>query len=110
MEQKSFESSGSIFLDIGDGGIGFQVDFDQRFGPTITISHSHFGNVSTATRVFTDRESLRKLGEFFVKMAKTKPARGEGEYVYAAKVYDQPACSEGCCGEESVLPHIKNPS
>ncbi len=59
----SCASSSRVALEIGDGGVTFEVR-DEGHGPTIVISLSHLGNAEQEIHIHTTRRSLRALGNW----------------------------------------------
>ena len=66
--QASPQEIGSVYLHLSNSGISFSV-VDEGWGPTIKVSQSTFGNLSSEMAVHTDTESLRQIGEMFLAAA-----------------------------------------
>jgi len=72
-----------VHFSIGDGGVSFSMT--DSYGPTLTISSSHFGNNSRKQVLHLSRESLSQLRQFFEVADKADYSE---EYVYPLR------CSE----------------
>ncbi len=73
-------------------------------GPTVRVSSSYFGNMDLTFDIHTNRQSLKALGEMFLKAAEA--TYSEEEYCHVAKVDESinekapeedpcPACGQG---------------
>ena len=51
----------STYLHIGNGGVEFKITNDEKFGPTLKITSSHFGNNIHEQMIHVDKESLFEL-------------------------------------------------
>lgn len=85
-----------VYLEIGDGGVKFEVLRDFRNRPLFVIEARHLGHTVNSLQLLTTKESLAKLGEMFI--AASKEDYPSDEYVYAAKVYEPSLTgnAEGC--------------
>lgn len=66
------EYSEEIYLHVNNGGFTFSVynnKHDDYRWPTIGVTQDHFGH-STKMEVMTTTESIRKIGEMFLRAAK----------------------------------------
>lgn len=75
----------SEYLHVCNSGVTFSIT--DEYGPTITIETNAFGNLDNQTKIFTTKESLKKLGELFTKAANEE---------YLTKEY----CSSAKCRDE----------
>ena len=80
------ETLNEIFLEIGGGGVRFGVTTDVHGRPVLEVEASHYGQTTNKMRLLTNADALAKLGYMLVNASAGPFA--EGEYVYAAKVYE----------------------
>lgn len=73
----------SMFLDISNGGVEIFV-IDRGFGPTIKIKTSALGNLINTSEIFTDRKSLKELGEMLITASGRKKEYSK-DYCHKAK-------------------------
>jgi hypothetical protein len=69
-----------VYFHINNGGTTFSVQ-DEGFGPTIVVNQSHFGAADTTMKLHTTKESLKTLGEMFIKAAEKEYSE---QYCHAA--------------------------
>lgn len=55
-----------VYLHISNSGVTFKV-FDGEFGPEINIRTASFGNMVNTLVVYTNKKSLKAIGEMFLK-------------------------------------------
>ncbi len=84
-------SHNRIVLVMGDGGISFEIA--DEIGPTLTISHSFYGNIATKTKIFTNKASLLDISDFFKRMAEKDYLTDE--YIHSAVVKNIPVGTKG---------------
>jgi hypothetical protein len=60
------------YFHINNGGVHFDVIDNGDNGARVDVWAEHFGNHTAGIKLFTDAESLRKLGEMFVAASKHK--------------------------------------
>jgi hypothetical protein len=90
-----------VYLEIGSGGVMFQVVSDFRGRPLLVVEATHYGQKTNSLQLLTNRDALAKLGEMFT--AASQEDFPGAEYVYAAKVYEP---SELTGNAESCGPEI----
>lgn len=54
-----------IYAHIGNGGVTFKVTNDN--GPTIEVEASHYGHITNSMKLHVNKETLKALGEMFLK-------------------------------------------
>jgi len=84
-------SENKAYLHIGNGGVSFEVNNDC--GPTIVVKATHFGNTTQGMSVHTNVESLRTIGEMFLRASDQEFSK---EYCYAATIEPE----AGLCAPE----------
>lgn len=70
------------YLHVSNSGVAFEIQNDPKFGPTILIHTSAFGNLQHTFKVLVHKDSLMELSNLF------KEAAGwdfKGEYCHEAK-------------------------
>jgi hypothetical protein len=95
------ETLNEVFLEIGGGGVQFAVTTDTKGRPVLEVEASHYGQTTNKMRLLTNADTLAKLGYMLVNASAGPFA--EGEYVYAAKVYEP---NESTGNAESCGPEI----
>lgn len=70
-----------VYLHIGNGGVQFTAGTDEMGHLALGVEISHFGNTTNSMKIFTDAESMKKIGELFIEAAK----QPHEEYACAAK-------------------------
>lgn len=88
-----------VYLHIGNGGVTFEVFDDvredgDRYGPTIRVSATHFGNKTNEMEVHITKPGLQALAEMFTKAASEDYSE---EYVCAAEYEDRSKTSMKFC-------------
>jgi|HubBroStandDraft_1064217.scaffolds.fasta_scaffold200316_2 hypothetical protein len=90
-----------VYLEIGGGGVKFEVVSDFRGRPLLVVEATHYGQKTNTLQLLTNSEALAKLGEMFT--AASKEDFPGVEYVYAAKVYEPSELTGNAesCGPET---------
>jgi hypothetical protein len=91
-----------VFLEIGAGGVKFEVVRDFRGRPLLVVEATHYGQKTNTLQLLTNSDALAKLGEMFT--AASKEDYPGVEYVYAAKPFyacDGSGDAESCGQEEN---------
>ena len=85
--------SNSLYLHVDNGGYTFTVD--DRNGPTVSVSSNFFGQKTGEVVMHTTKESLQKLGEFFLAVSRDSFSP---DYLYAAEAESECNATCGECG------------
>lgn len=80
---------GEVYVHIGNGGLNFAVKDDE--GPTIEIKAYHFGHTTNTTCIFTDKKTLKEIGEMFIKASEYD--NYSEEYCHVATIQDKTSSS-----------------
>jgi hypothetical protein len=57
----------SVYLHISNSGVSFKIRNDPKWGATIEIDSSSFGNNKITQIIHTDKDSIKALAEMFAK-------------------------------------------
>ena len=88
-----------VYLEIGSGGVKFEVVCDFRGRPLLAVEATHYGQKTNSLQLLTNKEALARLGEMFT--AASKEDFSGNEYVYAAKVQEPVLTGDAeSCGQE----------
>jgi len=73
-----------VYLHIGNGGVQFQVHRDNKGRCLLKVGASHFGQKTNTMELLVTPDSLRQIGEAFVRASQQEfPGK---PYVYSAEV------------------------
>lgn len=59
-----------IYLHIGNGGVNFIAGRDSEGYLALQVEATHFGNVTNSMKVYTNAESMQKIGEMLIEASK----------------------------------------
>lgn len=59
-----------VYLHINNGGVTFRAGTDKDNMLGIEVTATHFGNTTQYMHVYTDADSMRKIGEMLIEAAK----------------------------------------
>jgi len=80
-----------VYLHIGDGGVYFRVWEDEKGRCKVVVGAGHFGQQTNRMEILTTPDSLRQIGEAFVRASQHEfPGK---PYRYSAEV---PVYYGGC--------------
>ena len=95
-----------VYLHIGNGGVYFRVVEDDKGRCEIVIGAGHFGQQTNRMEILTTPESLRQIGEAFVRASQHEfPGK---PYCYSAEipVYNGEGVTEGSSEPKVVTPDV----